>query len=101
LLTNALNDKRGNFEKNSVHPSFCYKFLKFWQKCHILQKVQNYQPKTAEPKNFSFHILNPWVLRNTSQGGDHQICEEKAKSLHPNVQAFLDSEKNKYYCSPG
>jgi len=72
--------------KESVHPSFCYKFLKIWKKSHNLQKVQKNQPKTAEPKKCSFHILNPWVLRNTRQGGDHQICEEEAKSLHPTVE---------------
>ena len=48
--------------KKSVHPSYYCKFLKFWQKSPILQKVQKVlknQPKTAEPKQNFFSYSQP------------------------------------------
>ena len=74
------------FWKKSVDPSFCYKFLKFWQKTsHFAKSARKSAKNGWTKKKIYFHILNPWVLRNTRQGGDHQICEEKAKSLHPTL----------------
>jgi len=85
VFTNALNDNCGNFEKKSIHPSLCYNFLKFRQKSHILQKVQRNQPNMPEPKTIFFSYSQPLGPKEHSPGcRDHQICEEKAKSPHPN-----------------
>jgi len=68
LLTNALNVNSGNFEKKSFYPSFCYTFFKFWQKSHILRKVQKNLPKTAEPTKIFFSYSQPLGSKEHSPG---------------------------------
>jgi len=63
------------------------------KKSHFAKSAKK-SAKRAEPKNISFPILNPWVLRNIRQGGDHQICEKKAKSLHPTLEGYVKEKQS-------
>ena len=79
--------------KNPFILSFVINFWNFGKKVTFCKKCIKISQKQLNLNKFSFHILNPWVLRNSRQGGDHQICEEKAKSLHltPHPQ-FISSD---------
>jgi len=55
-----------------------------------LKKVQKNQPKTAETTKKFFSYSQPLGPKEHSPGWDHQICEEKANSLHPTDQWLLD-----------
>ena len=81
------------FKENLFILAFVHIFWNFCKKVTFCKKCKKISQKRLNQKKISFHILNPWVLRNTRQGGDHQICEEKAKSLHLTLHPqFISSD---------